>query len=147
MDADHPVISQFYREKVRPRFNQNFKIFLICLAIAVFVWFLKAFTKSYTLDLQYPLKYTELPQDKVVMTPLPRTLSVEVKAYGFDLLSAGGSGSDTLEINGQALKYETDQGRQYASFSTSRLYSALNRKLSSDISVNKILQDTLRFRL
>ncbi|WP_163711181.1 YbbR-like domain-containing protein [Mangrovibacterium lignilyticum] len=61
-------------------------VFLICLAIATVFWFLNALNKEYTVDLSFPVKYTNLPKNKILANSPPDHFTLKVKSFGFTIL-------------------------------------------------------------
>jgi YbbR domain-containing protein len=58
----------------------------VCLAIATILWFLNALNKEYITEITYPVKYSDLPKGKMLVSDMPREITLEVKAHGFALL-------------------------------------------------------------
>lgn len=67
--------------------DRNIISYGICVAIASILWFLNALNKDYTTKISYPVKYTDFPQGKFLVSDPPQTISLEVKANGFTLLA------------------------------------------------------------
>ncbi len=60
--------------------------YLICVAFAVLLWLLTMLGKSYTTEISVPIKFTNIPQNKIVNTELPTSIKVGVNGRGFNLL-------------------------------------------------------------
>jgi YbbR domain-containing protein len=67
--------------------NRRMVTFLICLLISVFFWSLMTLAKEYSITVQFPVDYVNLPTDKVVSNTLPEVVDIEIKAKGFNLLA------------------------------------------------------------
>ncbi len=78
----------FYRniKEGRLRFSQRAYIFLFCLLLSTFFWFLSALSDSYTTYLKVPLRYTSLSDNFVLEKEPPKQLSIKVRSSGFELL-------------------------------------------------------------
>jgi len=61
-------------------------IFLFCIAIALVLWFLNALENRYQTDINHPVRFINLPDDYVLLSPLPRKLALEVEGLGFSIL-------------------------------------------------------------
>lgn len=59
----------------------------ICVVIASILWFLNALNKDYTSKISYPVKYTDFPEGKFLVSDLPQNMTLEVKAKGFALIA------------------------------------------------------------
>lgn len=79
-------LKDFLKKYKDIRLNKNILTYLICVVIASVLWFLNILNQDYSAELSYPLKYTNLPEDKYPSTTLPTHLQLEVKAKGFSLL-------------------------------------------------------------
>jgi hypothetical protein len=61
-------------------------VFLGCLAISTFLWFLNALSKDYETTLIYPVKYVNLPDKRFLANDPPSNLELTIQAHGFTLL-------------------------------------------------------------
>ena len=60
--------------------------FLICLGIASLLWVVHALNRNYTYTLKVPVKFLNLPSNKLIVGELPEKLDVEIKTSGLKLL-------------------------------------------------------------
>ena len=67
-------------------FNTRIVTFLICLAIASLLWVVHALNKNYKYTLTIPVKFSKLPDNKLIVGELPEKLQVEIKTSGLKLL-------------------------------------------------------------
>lgn len=67
--------------------DRNIISYGICVLIASILWFLNALNKDYTSEIAYPVKYTDFPAGKYLVSDLPQNITLEVKAKGFALLT------------------------------------------------------------
>ncbi|MGQ1891965.1 CdaR family protein [Thermophagus sp. OGC60D27] len=68
------------------RHDKNMLIFLIFLVISTGFWFLNALRKEYTATLSYPVKFVDLPEDKMLPNDFKSRIEVKVRAVGFVIL-------------------------------------------------------------
>ena len=68
------------------RIDRNILSYIICVIIAAILWFLNALNKEYTSEISYPVRYTDFPKGKYLVSSLPSTITLEVKAKGFTLV-------------------------------------------------------------
>ncbi len=66
--------------------DRNIISYGICVVIASILWFLNALNKEYTSKITYPVKYTDFPQGKFLVSDPPQNISLEVKAKAPNLL-------------------------------------------------------------
>lgn len=65
----------------------DWKVFLFCFLLAMSIWLLNALGQSYNREIQIDVVFTDLPEQKALLEPLPPKLSLLVSASGWDLLS------------------------------------------------------------
>jgi len=69
------------------KFNRNTLIFGLFLAISAFLWLLNALNKEYSHVIQYPVKFTHVPENIGLNDGVPAKIGVEVFGHGYDILS------------------------------------------------------------
>jgi len=68
------------------RIDRKIMLYLVFVAISTAFWFLYEFSNDYTTTVNYPVRFTNLPQNKALVCELPEELTLNVNAYGFTLL-------------------------------------------------------------
>lgn len=68
------------------RNRKNLLVFSIFVMLSFLFWFLIALSKEYTTIIEYPVRYTSFPEDKVLVNELPDEIQLQITGYGFDLL-------------------------------------------------------------
>lgn len=61
------------------------KTFLFFLGFSTVIWFFVQFSKTYTVPIELPLEYINVPKDKLLVDNNPSTLELRVRDYGFNL--------------------------------------------------------------
>ena len=61
------------------------KTFLFFLGFSAVIWLFVQFSKEYIEPVELPLKYINVPQDKILGTERPKFLDLRVKDYGFNI--------------------------------------------------------------
>jgi hypothetical protein len=80
-------ISGWIRDRVnRLRQDKNVLVFLIFLVIATGFWFLNALRKEYTATLDFPVKFVNIPENKMLPDDFKSRIEVKVRAVGFVIL-------------------------------------------------------------
>lgn len=123
-------------------------MFLVCLALAITLWFFNAFTKNYDTLILLPVKYVDLPSYSIVTNDLPEFLRVEANTHGFNLLMNRFAGQrDTLEISIQLIreKKEKDIRKKTYFVPVRAVRSKIGNLLGPAIKINAILTDTIFF--
>lgn len=125
--------------------KRNMITYLICLVIATILWFLNALNKEYPAEITYPIKYTDLPKDKMLISELPQKMTLEVKGQGFAILRHQISNSFlpiVFNVNSDILN-NRDVLKQ--TILTARLKDKIQSQFSSGISLEHIRPDTIVF--
>ncbi len=127
------------------RLGKNLSVFLICLCLTTVFWLLNAFTKDYSTELNFPLRYENVPKNQVIVNDLPEFLTVEVNGFGFKLLSFylfGSLDSLSVDYNSGIKKFRTDG--DLSIIPKSRLKELADSEIPSDIKIESINLDSLR---
>lgn len=82
----------------------NYKIKLIVLVFATFIWFFVTTENEYEHVIEIPINTVNLPENKVVLNEFPVTAKVKIKGPGKDLIALGfGPGARVdLDLSGVA---------------------------------------------
>lgn len=129
--------------RIRRRFlNTRIVTFLICLCIASLLWVVHALNKNYKYTLTIPVKFSRLPENKLIIGELPERLQVDIRTSGLKLLfiklqkrpSEVLIDFNSLKTNARSQAYSISNGNF-------NLQSIIN----FDVEVIKIRPDTLFF--
>ncbi|MBN2681353.1 MAG: hypothetical protein JXR58_02485 [Bacteroidales bacterium] len=107
-------------------------------------------TENYSDTISFPVEYTNLPKNQVLIGELPKILDIKIKAKGFKLLNYRLNPPNVpvvFDVGSYVLnKLEDDNsGRFY--ILTSTALEKIQRQLSNDITIVDIKPDTLFFQL
>lgn len=78
------------RKAIKPgdkNFRNHLYIFLICVLISLFIWFLIKMSDEYTADLSMPVEYGNVPAQKILVSADDK-LFVRARANGGDIFSS-----------------------------------------------------------
>lgn len=126
------------------RNRKNFIIFLIFVLISSVFWFLIALSKEYTTIIDYPVKFTSFPKDRILIQELPDDLQLQITGNGFDLLKYEFSGF----IFPYIIDYSKISNRNHSNhfqLQTTNLLNQFRRKFPSNVKVQDIFPKTLSF--
>ncbi|MFV0365444.1 MAG: hypothetical protein ACK5JS_02930 [Mangrovibacterium sp.] len=142
--------TQLLRLKFARSNNQDIISFAICLLIATSLWFLNALNKEYTINLSYPIRYINMPKDKLLRNTPPDHFILKVQGGGFSILRHKMSMSFTpLVLNCESLfskKYHADSAMNIR-ISTQSLEDKITQQISSELRILDISPDSLSFDL
>jgi len=128
------------------QFRKKILMFSVFLLISLFIWLLNALAKNYTSSIEYPLQYTDFPEDMVFVGEMPRTVELNVNGHGFALLRYKvfrkpvpiSFTVSSLTVN------RIDNSTAYVL--TRNLRSQVNGQLPSELRLLEINPDTLHFQ-
>jgi YbbR domain-containing protein len=135
-------------KRIKKRVSSEFLTYLVFFVIAVVIWYLNALNKDYTTDLKFKVKYVNLPTDKVLVEAPGNHLSLTVSAQGFTLLKYR-LGFTFYPVNvdaGYSSLRKSRSARDSEYYILSQTISdKISTQLSSDIRLQRISPDTLKF--
>ena len=79
-------VIEYIKTEITAIRNGKAFVFLVCLSLASFLWFLNALEKHYTDHITVPVRYINLPKDKDLTGKLPDKFDLTVDAFGYTLL-------------------------------------------------------------
>jgi len=135
---------QIKNEKKRKslKLNRKFVVFVLCLLIAVFFWFLMTLSKEYSVTFTFPVTYSNLPKDKVLSDQLPKSIDIEVRAKGFNILIYKlKSSQKQLFIDVRSAKPTAQKNNFY--ILTNSEIEKIKNQFSASIGLVKIKPDTI----
>ncbi|MCK5822511.1 MAG: hypothetical protein KAG95_00805 [Bacteroidales bacterium] len=140
--------SRFLKIKYFKRFDKKILIYLIFVAIAAFFWFTNALSKNYTTTIDYPVSYTNYPENKILISDLPSKLVLKINSYGYRLLEFNlTQRTFPLIINLKAFSKKLEKNnKSYFYLVTKNHKNELNKQINSEINILEILPDTIYFR-
>lgn len=145
--ADFGRISGGIRRQLNIRTRNQLYIFLICLAIAVFVWFLIKLSKNYSATLHCSVYYTQVPADKVLVHRSDSVIRLRVRATGFGMLSLRHRYRNLeAAIDLSQIPLKPYQNGFIASVKTNRLLQQIGAGVGLENNLERISPDTLYFR-
>jgi hypothetical protein len=147
---DDGLLKQFRNlvERDKVKFYQKLLVFFFFLVVATIFWFLSALNRDYTADLQYPVRYTNLPKGKVLINQLPENLTLKVTGHGYTLLKHRLSRKllpIIFDVNSFILSSIEDTVNQKFYVLSRVAHSKITNQLSSEIEIQEILPDSIIF--
>ena len=125
--------------------KRNVVTYGICVIIATVLWFLNALNKEYTTEITYPIKYTDFPKGKLLVSEPPKEMTLAIKAHGFALLRYSISTSFLpIVLNVNSLLDKKDQ-LEYT-VNTSEIKDRISSQLNTDIQLISIKPESITFQ-
>lgn len=118
--------------------------FIICFFIAIIIWLLIKLSQFYVDDINYPIVFTNIPSNELLVNASDTNLSVLVKAKGFRLMSIKYfSRNSPIYIDVSKLPVKKIKRTYKSGIRTSLLYNVISRNLKSGDEIISIYPDTL----
>jgi hypothetical protein len=123
-------------------------VFLVCLGLSAFLWFLNALEKHYTDHITVPVKYINIPKDKDLIGKLPDKFEITVDAFGYTLLQHKLSLAFSpifLDVNELTNNNLENRFMSKFTISTNGHKEEFAKQISSEIEIINIRPDTINF--
>lgn len=133
----------------RINFKNKLLIYLFFLFISTIFWFLTAFNKNYSVQLEFPVRYYNFPPEKVVVSDIPHHLNLQISGHGFTIIKHkfySGLSPLRVDVSGSGIT-PIDTGSQLYFVLTRRFRERLASQLGEDLQVISVQPDTLYFIL
>jgi len=140
---------QNFWNRLRTRLDRNFLMFLFFVFIAAIFWLLNELNKDSITDISYPVKYTNLPGQKILVNDLPSKLAIKIQGPGYTLLKYKMSPRFiplNLDMRSYFLRQKPGASDDEQYVLTRDLINRFERRLDGVTSIIEILPDTLFFR-
>jgi len=129
------------------RHNRKLGIFLVFMVLSAMFWFLTQLEEVYVTSISYPVKYQDMPEDKIVVGNLPDQIDLEVRGQGFQLLEYKFSNALNpliLHLDAYNIQEEnSDTPRHF--IVTQKATPRISQQLSQEVEILNITPDTLFF--
>jgi len=132
----------------RIKFDRKLLIFLFFLLLSTIFWLLNELSKDSNTTITYPVKYTNLPKNKVLVRELPSRFELTVEAPGYTLLKYKLSNRLMpliFDLNQYGFTILGNSEKQQFFILTSRARTGISRQLRSDVQILDISPDSLIF--
>ncbi len=87
MEEDKNIRSNKFTDRIKAiSRNRKILIFLVFLFISSILWFLNTLNKEYITQIDIPLRYVNIPDQKKLVDDYNKTLSVEISGHGYNIL-------------------------------------------------------------
>lgn len=144
-------LERFRKKTDRERINIKNKllIYLFFLFISTVFWFLTVLNKDYSVFLEFPVRYTNFPPEKVVVSDVPEKLELRITGHGFTIIKHKFySGLSPLQVDvSEAGITPIDPTSQLYFLLTRRFRDRLASQIGEDLQVISVQPDTLYFVL
>jgi hypothetical protein len=122
-------------------------MFSVFLIISAAIWMLNALSKNYTSEIEYPLIYTDFPEDRVFVGEMPGHLDLQINAHGYALLRYQLFRKPvpiSFKISAFNMSGKSDSSSSY--ILTRYLIDQISSQLPAELQLLEIKPDTLHFQ-
>jgi YbbR-like protein len=130
--------------------NKRIIIFLFFLLLSILLWLLTVLNKDYNTIISFPVRYTKIPRELVLINKATEQLDIDVKSRGFTLLRLKMQSKLSplvLDVNSFSLQSVPGESPIVLYLVTSLIVDKLQQQLTSDIRINSVFPDTLMLLL
>jgi hypothetical protein len=143
------IIKLPFGKLARLKLDRRVMVFLFFLTVSAVFWFLSALGREYTTNLQYPVRYTNFPENVVLVGELPSNFNLTVNAFGYTLVKHNVSRRlqpIVFDVGSFSLNRlpDTETTNFYVPSAVAR--SRIAGQLGAEIEILDIRPDTLFFR-
>jgi hypothetical protein len=143
-------VIEYFKTEITAIRNGKAFVFLVCLALSSFLWFLNALEKHYTDHITVPVRYVNLPKDKELTGKLPDKFELTVDAFGYTLLRHKLSLAFSpvlLDVNELTNNYLEGKFMSKYTISTNGHKEEIAKQISSEIEIISIRPDSISFNV
>ena len=140
----------YFKTEIKAIRNGKAFVFLVCLALASFLWFLNSLEKHYTDHISVPVKYINLPKNKDLTGKLPEKFELTVDAVGYTLLRYKlplAFSPLLLDVNELTNNYLENRFLSKYSISTNNHKEEFAKQIGSEIGIINIRPDSVTFKV
>ena len=136
------------RDKGTLKIDRDVLIYAFFLFLSFIFWYLNSLGKEIESDVKYPVRYINIPKERVLTDGLPAKLDLYLKGPGYSILKLKLSGNRApLVLDISAIDYTRVPGSKTLNYYilTSDLIPNLTNQLRAECRINSIKPDTLFF--
>ncbi|UTW61070.1 YbbR-like domain-containing protein [bacterium SCSIO 12741] len=129
--------------RIKP--GKDLSVFLVCLFIAVLFWLLNAYSKDYTTQISFPVRYVDIPEDQILTSNPPKEIKASLNGFGFRLLSYSlfsSHDSISLSFSEGTLRPSKKYVSSYLDGNT--IETQLRSVVPGDLNLVRVYPDTIR---
>lgn len=135
-----------FEEKILNKIDKKILIYLVFVGISTTFWFLNKLGNEFNTSIYYPIKYTGVPEDKILLPDLPTKLELQVSALGYNLIKYKFRLTPfpiNINLSEYSKHQEISKDVRKIIVHTRLIKSDISEQLGKDIKILDILPDTL----
>lgn len=142
------IVQQLILKIKSIKLSHNLFVFGFFLLIASMFWFFNALNKEYYAEIQVPLEFTNLPENKLVAGALARSVDVKITAFGHTVMNykTSSANSAVIDLSKHSLHRVSSDNQKFYIL-TSSIKEEIANELGPEVDIKKISPDSLIFNL
>ena len=145
-DFNEEYIKKYFAKARKWVTSKRFTIYIYCVAIATFIWFLMKFSGSYSTQL--PIKATfEYPSTQWYVVNKEENFTIDVKGFGFSIIWHSISGLSEINIDLSDFEIRGGDDDSFIVVPTDFLLNKVQKLFSDDESIDGIYPNVLKVDL
>ncbi|NOQ24497.1 MAG: hypothetical protein GQ564_03965 [Bacteroidales bacterium] len=137
-----------FLDKKNIKADKRLIIFLFFVVLSTIFWFLNQLEEEYLTEISLPVRYTNFPNDKILVNDLPNHFDLRIRAHGYKLLEYKISNKFlpySINVNSLALRMQNNSGVTSLFALTRLLNKDIEDQISSELEIVSISPDSLHF--
>jgi hypothetical protein len=137
-----------FSEKGGKGIDRDVFVFIFFLLLAFVFWYLNSLEKDVEYSIKYPVRYINLPEERMLSGDLPSRLDLYLKGPGYSILKLKLSGNHApVILDVSAINYRRVPGSRTLDYYvvTSGLIPKLKNQLRAECEITSVKPDTLFF--
>ena len=131
-----------------PTNKKQWKIFLACLGISTILWSLLRFSEERNDTIQVQLNFINYPKNELLVSSVPKSISVTIQAQGFELISRSfGFRTSNLNIDLSDAKVLNRNDEKHYIWIPNQHYIQISQAIGSKLKPGESLSKTDTIRL
>ena len=142
------ILGTFFNDLKASKYKKELGVFLIFLIISAIFWFLNELEESYVTRINYPVQYSQFPENKVTVGELPSSLELKIRGQGFQLLEyklLRNLKPLRLQVSSYNLNPQSHPNSLVYYIPTDNIGPRISQQLGSNMEIIEIVPDTLFF--
>jgi hypothetical protein len=130
--------------------NRDVVVFAFFLLLSFGLWYINSLGKEMEADIRYPVKYINIPKERIIGEGIPAKLNLSLKGPGYTVLKLKVSGNKPpvlIDLSKVSYRRAPDSKNPDYYIVTSGLIKSLTVQIRSGCEIIAIKPDTLFFTL
>jgi hypothetical protein len=144
------ILSRKLSKKEVSAINRDVVVFIFFLFLSFCLWYINSLGKEMEADIRYPVKYINIPKDRVIAEETDSRLNFSLKGPGYSVLKLKVSGNKSpvlIDLSKVSYKRVPESKKSDYFIVTSGLIKSMTVQIRSGCEIISVKPDTLFFIL